>query len=60
MAAAYSGKSHPPQQLQPWREQDEERIRQWLAGNPPPLPQIPSRTLSITEQYWYPQIPVKP
>jgi len=41
MASAFSGKSHPPQRpLQPWREQDEDRIRQWLAGNPLSLPEV--------------------
>ncbi len=32
MAAVYSGAGHPPGQVQPWREEDEECIRQWLAG----------------------------
>ncbi len=40
MAATYSGAGHPPGPVQPWREEDEERICQWLAGNTLPLPEI--------------------
>ncbi len=40
MAAVYSGVGHPPGPVQPWRLEDEERIRQWLAGETPPLPEM--------------------
>lgn len=40
MAATYSGAGHPPLPVQPWRPEDEERIRHWLAGNVPPLPAL--------------------
>ncbi len=40
MAAVYSGAGHPPLPVQPWREEDEQRIRQWLAGNPPQVPAL--------------------
>ncbi len=40
MVAVYSGAGHPPGPVQPWRDEDEERIRQWLAGETPSLPEI--------------------
>ncbi len=50
MAAVYSGAGHPPLPVQPWREEDEERIRQWLAGNPPQVPVVgPSKEDGATQ-----------
>lgn len=40
MGAFYSGAGHPPGPVQPWRDEDEERIRQWLEGAPVTLPEL--------------------
>lgn len=46
MAAVYSGAGHPPLPVQPWREEDEERIRQWLAGKPLQVPALTEESVN--------------